>query len=553
MSLFKCREWWSTGCGVSEIFGEKSLSVGRISCKERADVDIIATGSFNGLLRIYLPKTRGYETHHLLCEYDFQKPILQVKFAKYTSDMYKSLLVLGTDDLTVLKPSFSGTSGLIVCSLSVEFEINLPNKAHSFVVGRFGSEQFVASACVLTFSGGLVYLREGKIFNQAGLSDFFLPVSIEYFKSENTILVANCNYEVICLKRVDMNDGGEVSKESNRRGSMWTYDVGSNIVHIHSLDTKSENGDIYVVAENAILLLSRIGKLKTYRKLTSRPLSSFCYSFRDKAFLCLSCEDGQMYIFRSCTLAWKTKTPYIPVSICLVNAPEAEQLLVFLSATGQLSCNYLGTEPVSKRLEFPESRSIDTKHLLASCKEIEKGVIRFLQNESKASGSFDTDEEEMRQCSKVELVCDIEEKAEASEEESFVRICVFVKSLNVRSFAIVSGKVSIEPSMGIKCNQNVLPLLADGAACTKEVEIELSIGCRNLKFVSPPSVTVFAELVSEQGEHVNVFKVVPLPLNMVFRHNTPTKSGKFKLVLKVSVPVSLNSLLFDSKNNPVWR
>ena len=67
MSLFKCRDWWSTRSGHDEEFGPGGMALGNVD-DDSNNVEKIITGSFSGMLRIYLPKERNYSVNDLLME-----------------------------------------------------------------------------------------------------------------------------------------------------------------------------------------------------------------------------------------------------------------------------------------------------------------------------------------------------------------------------------------------------------------------------------------------------------------------------------------------------
>lgn len=82
MSLFQAREWWSTRNGCDEEFDDGCLLVANVDDDPTCKCKLV-TGSFNGMLRVFLPKSREFKIEDLLAEEQLEFPILQLAVGKF--------------------------------------------------------------------------------------------------------------------------------------------------------------------------------------------------------------------------------------------------------------------------------------------------------------------------------------------------------------------------------------------------------------------------------------------------------------------------------------
>lgn len=86
MSLFKCREWWSSQCGENENYSDKCMCIGYHKDTKEEPRDIIFVGSFEGFLRVYDPRpnTTSMQSSDMLLETQLALPILAVQAGKFS-------------------------------------------------------------------------------------------------------------------------------------------------------------------------------------------------------------------------------------------------------------------------------------------------------------------------------------------------------------------------------------------------------------------------------------------------------------------------------------
>ena len=82
MSLFTTREWWAHAVSSDEEFDKGCLCIANIDNEPSGNVKII-TGSFQGVLRIFYPRTKNYQIEDLMLEHVIGMPILQIEVGHF--------------------------------------------------------------------------------------------------------------------------------------------------------------------------------------------------------------------------------------------------------------------------------------------------------------------------------------------------------------------------------------------------------------------------------------------------------------------------------------
>ena len=82
MSLFSTREWWGHAMTAEEEFDKGCLCVANVDNEPDGNVKII-TGSFQGMLRIFYPRSKDYRIEDLMLEHMIGVPILQLEVGRF--------------------------------------------------------------------------------------------------------------------------------------------------------------------------------------------------------------------------------------------------------------------------------------------------------------------------------------------------------------------------------------------------------------------------------------------------------------------------------------
>eukprot|EP01061_Rhynchopus_euleeides_P007200 TRINITY_DN16193_c0_g1_i2.p1 TRINITY_DN16193_c0_g1~~TRINITY_DN16193_c0_g1_i2.p1 ORF type:complete len:254 (+),score=70.02 TRINITY_DN16193_c0_g1_i2:93-854(+) len=243
-SLFKARDWWSTRCGDSEEFDRGCLVVGNID-NDMAGGDKIAVGSFQGVLRVYQPKQKGFKPDDLLLEHNLGQPILQLASGKFvTNSPNNYLAVLHTKRLVVYAVSKSGGNAegsrddplRRQYGLTRQYEHILDRVAYNFVHGPFGGAS-KDNICVQTLDGQLNFFEQEKFYFARFLSNpcgsersFLLPGTLCYYQKADSFITNTSAFEVEAYRYTNLvSSSGSEAKEGNDGGRKVcsTCDVGS--------------------------------------------------------------------------------------------------------------------------------------------------------------------------------------------------------------------------------------------------------------------------------------------------------------------------------------
>lgn len=175
--------------------------------------DKIVTGSYSGVIRIFLPHKREYNMNDLMLEEELDEPILQVEAGRFLAGSKKiALAVLHPRRIVVytvviINPdggqTFSPTEGCFY-ALTKNYEHKLPRNAHSFVYGGFGGAVDRDFICVQSIDGCFSFFeQEVRCFDRV-VHDFLLPGPFCYLPSRDSFIIALSTMDILCLKYQSM-------------------------------------------------------------------------------------------------------------------------------------------------------------------------------------------------------------------------------------------------------------------------------------------------------------------------------------------------------------
>ena len=152
-SLFLSREWWSTRPGSEEEFGSGGLVIANFDNEPNGSLKI-ATGSFDGVLRVYAPSGKDYKLEDLMLESALDAPILQLAAGHFLAEFDRvALAVLHPRKITVFTVVASGGKEASFFSLNKSFEHALEHPACNMVQGAFGGIFKGENLCVQSMDG----------------------------------------------------------------------------------------------------------------------------------------------------------------------------------------------------------------------------------------------------------------------------------------------------------------------------------------------------------------------------------------------------------------
>ena len=134
MSIFEIKEWWGCKVGNGEEFDSNSICVGNIN-NAVPETNKIVTGSFEGYLRIYDPKSGSSSSDDLLLEKNLNDGILQVALGKYGDNNELLLAVLHARMLVIYAVETDRDS----TQIATVYKHELSRNSFNFCQGQFGN------------------------------------------------------------------------------------------------------------------------------------------------------------------------------------------------------------------------------------------------------------------------------------------------------------------------------------------------------------------------------------------------------------------------------
>ena len=200
MSLFQAREFWSAATGTDEEFGGGCLAVANLDNDPNGLLKL-ATGSFGGVLRLYLPREREFKLEDLMLEQSLDRPILQLLAGRFTSDSERvALAVLHPRALTVYLVAASATDGgkkqavgamPSYFTLSKMYEHPLERPSCNMVAGAFGGVYGREHLCVQSMDGYVSLIEQDRLVGVRQLSKFLLPGPLAYSSKADCVVTFN--------------------------------------------------------------------------------------------------------------------------------------------------------------------------------------------------------------------------------------------------------------------------------------------------------------------------------------------------------------------------
>mmetsp|Transcript_4941 Transcript_4941/g.9082 ORF Transcript_4941/g.9082 Transcript_4941/m.9082 type:complete len:326 (-) Transcript_4941:321-1298(-) len=298
MSLFKAREWWQAKCGHEEEYDTNCLCIANIDNDPAGYLKLI-TGSFQGFLRIYLPRRRDFRPEDLLLETELESCILGLAAGRFTTAGSIQLAVLHPRKLVVYSVQAHGGSFL---QLHRHYEHWLEHTAANMTIGPFGGVQGSDFICVQSYDGQLSFFEHEVVAFSRHLPRFLVPGPMVYAEASDLIVVATASFEIEAFKYKVLAaaaasgagisqgagygpSGGGASDISGAKKVVaeWRTIIGEAAVdikmgrffqsHVGSLQ------DIVILGEHTVFVLTAsVGQVVFQRRLEFHPAAACLYS-----------------------------------------------------------------------------------------------------------------------------------------------------------------------------------------------------------------------------------------------------------------------------------
>ncbi|KAG2452068.1 hypothetical protein HYH02_003104 [Chlamydomonas schloesseri] len=392
MSLFKARDWWQTQCGHGEEFDMGCLLVANIDNDSSGQVKI-ATGSFSGFLRVYLPRDRGYKPEDLLLETELEGgPILALAAGRFTGSGGLQLAVLHPRKLTVYSVAAQGGGAYL--NLSRLYEHWLEHTAANMTYGPFGGVQGCDYICVQSYDGQVSFFEaEGAAFSRY-LPNFLVPGPLAYVEACDSFVTCTAaleleayKYKVIAAASSEKQAAKEVASPGRGTSSMgaapsgagsskrvqadWKVVLGEAAIDIRvgrfSQGLGPHQADIVVLGEHNLFVLSSYsGQITFQKRLEYHPSCCTTYPVPGAKTpggaenLLVATHTKALLVYRTTVLSWAAKHDLQPVAVAVADLPAMRGAIVALDDGGGLSVGYLGTDPLLNPVGgFSEGKDLD--------------------------------------------------------------------------------------------------------------------------------------------------------------------------------------------------
>lgn len=418
-SLFKLRDFWATKCGDDEEFDKKCLIVANID-NDSSAADKLVLGSFSGVLRIYQPRQKGFKPDDLLLEQQLDGPIIQVGAGRFLPNSQQlALAVLHPRKLSVFSVlrqgagaagAGDGNSDPLARQFTIkrEYEHNMDRTAYNFCSGPFGGVYGKDYICVQSMDGQLQFFEQDKLVFCRFLHNFVVPGHLCYSPKTDCFITNTSTLDIECYKyQVLHSSSGSEEKQDKSMSSNepsgagqgtggkkiqvdWSVNVGEDVVDIRvarfSRSSATHTQDIIVLGERTLFCMKEQGAIKQQKRLDyfCSCLNPYVWSADSKAQnIMIGTHNNSIQIYNDTNLIWAAKTQSVPLAMEVATLCKVEGMIVLLTADGQLSVNYLGTDPASTPVQNLESKELDYEDMDEEHRRLQ-ALIRQAVNAGKA-------------------------------------------------------------------------------------------------------------------------------------------------------------------------
>jgi len=197
MSLFRTREWWHARAGPGEEFDCGSLCIANID-NDPSGTPKIITGSFKGMLRMYVCKERDFKVEDLRLEQELDSAILQITAGRFSSHGGTQLAVLHPRKVAVYSVSSPEASYMVMNKL---YEHHLDHTAANMTCGAFGGAKSSADYLAVQSYDGQLSIFECESFTFARfLPGFLIPGPLAYCEASDSFVTCTSGFELESYK-----------------------------------------------------------------------------------------------------------------------------------------------------------------------------------------------------------------------------------------------------------------------------------------------------------------------------------------------------------------
>eukprot|EP00998_Keelungia_sp_KM082_P012888 NODE_92_length_2703_cov_43.368401_g88_i0.p1 GENE.NODE_92_length_2703_cov_43.368401_g88_i0~~NODE_92_length_2703_cov_43.368401_g88_i0.p1 ORF type:complete len:885 (+),score=212.26 NODE_92_length_2703_cov_43.368401_g88_i0:82-2655(+) len=417
-SLFKLRDLWSTALKQRSVegqppeeFDKKCMVVGNVD-NDGSGADKIVVGSFSGVLRVFHPRQKGFKADDMLFEQELDQPILQLEMgALLPNSQNTALAVLHPRKITVYNVVKGGGAGpdnaadplTRMYTLSKAYEHLLERTSYNFCIGAFNNNFGKDYLCVQSMDGQLSFFEQDKFIFARYLNNFLIPGQLCFCKRMESFITSTATFEVECYKYTGLasSSGSEEKKAEESSDTApgsasagkklqvhWTCNLGEDVVDIrvakYSKALSAQAVDVVVLGERTLFCVKEDGTIRSQKRLDYFPACLYPYQLPNgNTNLIIGTHNNSLQIFADPNLAWAAKMQHVPCSVATGSFAKTDGMMVVLTQDGNLSVNYLGTDPANNPVQLAESKELDYEEMDEEHRRLQ-ALIRQAVNAGKA-------------------------------------------------------------------------------------------------------------------------------------------------------------------------
>lgn len=313
MSIFQCKDYWSTSVGKNEEFDCNGVCVGNIDNDKNKSTKI-AISSFEGNLRIFEPTFGEFKLEHCLLDKNMGEPIYQISLGNIVINSNdKQMIILYKKRLQVIQfYDLKSTATSKVC-----FDHKLPRSGFNFCLGKIGDKGhdiiFVQSV-----DGVISIIEQDSVVNNIELYEMILPGCISYVDKKDYLILSTPSYEIECYSYSNLATvkSGKNNSE-NKIIHNWVVNVGEIVKEMKVItNVLTKRQEIYVLTDTVVFMVNTNGQIVFQKKMDYEPLTCFIYNIEDTNYVLnksinimqmIASDNGHVMIYKGSTLSWAFK------------------------------------------------------------------------------------------------------------------------------------------------------------------------------------------------------------------------------------------------------
>lgn len=543
----------------------------------------IVVGSYNGMLRVFLPRQKEYNVQDLLLEQSLGEPILQVAVGRFSpsGSMDYALAVLLPRRLVVSKVEEANGA----TSLKQLYVHTFDRTAANLCYGPFGQQVgpqggrgyapvMQDELCVQSMDGCLHFFKQEVHAMDRFLPNFLLPGPLIYVPVLQSYITANSQMKICAYKHSALasstsekmsdapaaSQAGDGNAGGKRVQASWEGNVGEHVLDIKVGRWTSSLGanqvDILVLGEHTLFCLTDSGEIRTQKRLEYNPqtICPFPRSYdRDgvplDSLLVASNSPSKVYVYSDEKLEWVAGLPSAPVALEVCEFGGTKGLITALDENGSLTVNYLGTDPPSSVVNVDaNSKELDYEEMDEEHRAL-LGVIREATSDMK---SEPTDrvllrvEMPTRLDAPITTAADGEPIRAGSWESRAVTAKLIVSYTG--SDLVENLQIEVAASDPVVVDQETITidtLTGTGGGRRTPLILPLRVQVKNDMLPTDMTLPVVATYLTKDGQPRTARWDITLPLCLVCNVVPPVKNAGCKVTLETNQPPPQLSSIFE--------